>query len=87
MEIYCAYCREEILPHELMDVTQSDECRAHRECWLRIIVGSAPHQLGKCSCGADEECEEDETLTRRESARAAAAVFINQSKKARRSEN
>lgn len=45
--------------------------RLHRECLIRMLVGSVGHQLHLCSCyGGDYE--DPETLTKRDAARAAA---------------
>ena len=43
----------------------------HVECFGRQMFGSVGHQLGLCTCyGGDDDCE-PETMTKRESARAA----------------
>jgi hypothetical protein len=46
----------------------------HRECYLRMVVGSVGHQLGRCSCHGGTE-EDPAGMTTREAARAALLLF------------
>jgi hypothetical protein len=43
---------------------------AHRECYIRAIVGSVAHQQKRCSCFGGT-ADHDEGITRRQDARAA----------------
>jgi hypothetical protein len=69
----CVYCSERILEGDDGFVDAGNSA-THRECHIRMIVGSVAHQLGACSCklGADAvDCEEG--LTPREGAKLALA--------------
>jgi hypothetical protein len=72
----CLYCDEDILPEEdgFIDGAGSP---FHRECWLRILVGSVAHQRMLCGCyqhASIAVSEESEGfLSRREAAKAAVA--------------
>lgn len=47
---------------------------AHRECYLRAIVGSVAHQQRRCSCYGGSDKDED-GMTHRQAARAAMAYW------------
>lgn len=73
----CPHCEEEILPADKSidnSAGGSDHLRFHAECFTRMIVGSAKHQLRKCSCYGFTE-EEEPGLTKRRWARRATAMF------------
>ena len=71
----CRHCNEPIFPGE--------HCRSvaggsvHRECLIRMCMGSAEHILGECGCYRPAEFahEEPAGLTPREAARRAARAF------------
>jgi len=73
----CLWCEEPIAAEDSgvrMPYLSDGPPRAvyqHVECFVRSLLGSVGHQLQLCPCfGGDETCE-PETMTRRESARAA----------------
>lgn len=70
----CEYCKEPILNGEKSENIFSGNFLAHRECVIRMVVGSVGHQQGKCSCyGGYDESEEG--LTKRQAAKAAYEYF------------
>jgi hypothetical protein len=81
----CLHCGEPIedrdsgviLPHVNLQGETTFEAQ-HRECFMRGIVGSVGHQLGRCSCyGGSPDAEGDPPgLTRRAGARAAYLLAI-----------
>ena len=73
-ELICIRCEEIILPHEVMP--DFKECREHWECMMRSIAGSVAHQQGRCSCYGGMG-EDDENLSARENARAAARYYLD----------
>lgn len=76
----CVHCEEEILPFE----TIADfEGKVHRECAIRIVVGSVNHQQRKCSCFGGSG-EDDKNLSRRENARASFDYFVMIQEKAKK---
>lgn len=48
---------------------------AHRACYIRSIVGSVAHQQKRCSCYGATDRDEEASMTRRESAKAALEYF------------
>lgn len=76
----CLYCEEPVLAlddqvrvhfHSAEGVTLR---RVHRECFLRKVLGSVGHQLGRCSCHGGAE-EDPPGLTKREAATAAVRTW------------
>lgn len=48
----------------------------HKECFMRMIVGSVGHQLKVCGCfGGTDDCEPS-NMSKREAAQAAADLFM-----------
>jgi hypothetical protein len=71
----CQYCGEEIAAAgEPFAVVNEGAAWLHRECMVRMIVGSVGHQRRTCSCFGGAE-EDPEGVTRREAARAAEKEF------------
>lgn len=68
----CQYCGEELAPGEEFEPVPN----THRECAIRMVIGSVAHQERRCSCyvtGSDED--DPQGITTRESARLAFAAF------------
>jgi hypothetical protein len=67
----CVYCEEPILPGETYPVERTPNLQnVHRECVIRMFLGSAAHQLKECTCyGGDRE--DPPGMTRRDAARLA----------------
>jgi len=82
----CLWCGELVLPGEYGQIIQYVEGRqvervegrrVHRECLLRMTLGSATHVRGECARqGGALECHAcEEGMTLREAARASQAAF------------
>lgn len=69
----CADCDEECGPDDCT-VKNGRGLHFHRDCLLRMVIGSAGHQRGACSCFGGTE-EDPPGLSVREAARAAADYF------------
>jgi len=76
----CLYCEEPLLPHELwfpiMSVEEGGAVQRyqHEECGLRLVAGSAAHQLKECSCfGGDRE--DPPGMSKRQAAKLAFDLF------------
>jgi hypothetical protein len=77
----CVWCQEPIAPEDSgmgMPIMESAGhamavrvAYYHLECWIRQVVGSVGHQLQVCTCFGGEDSCEPETMSVRESARAA----------------
>jgi hypothetical protein len=65
----CEYCNEEIRTGE-----SSVPENFHRECIVRIVLGSAAHQLGECSCFGGDRADPP-GFSAREAAQLAYATF------------
>ena len=63
----CIHCHEDILPQERAPIHGGP---LHRECAIRIIVGSIGHQCKLCHCYGGE-VEDPPGFTLREAARLA----------------
>jgi hypothetical protein len=61
-DLLCVWCGE-----------AAPETGVHQECLFRMVVGSAAHQLGECSCYGGER-EDPPHLTKREAAELALDV-------------
>jgi hypothetical protein len=66
----CEYCDEPIAMGEDGVILHSGTL-LHRECNLRMIIGSVAHQEKRCACYGGTGSDQDDGLTRREGARAA----------------
>jgi hypothetical protein len=74
----CPWCEESILPSELFrSLLQSGAARDyHEECAVRMIVGSAAHQLQECSCFLKTGARHDPPgISKREAAKLAFDCF------------
>jgi hypothetical protein len=74
--ILCAYCEEELVqpPHECFYETVLLDC--HEEYAVRMLVGSAAHQLKECSCFVQDGARHDPPgVSPREAAKLAFDVF------------
>lgn len=75
----CAHCDEALLPKERLLTFEYDDGKkapVHVECFMRKILGSAPHQLHECPCYlGDEGREEPAGLTKRQCARLALETY------------
>lgn len=66
----CGFCEEPILPRERADGN------LHRECHLRLVVGSVAHQQRRCGCFvAGSEESDPRHMTKRQAARMALSLF------------
>lgn len=61
----CEWCEE---------VLDRVDQRMHPECLVRVLLGSAAHQLGDCSCSGGTR-EDPPDVTRREAAKLAYDTF------------
>lgn len=68
----CLYCEEPILPDEPHNEIANGSL--HVECNVRMLMGSAAHQLRECHCYGGNR-EDPEGMTRRDAARLAYEVF------------
>lgn len=63
------------------DFGRDEECEFispgffHVECAARMVIGGANHLLGRCTCCGGTEPPDDPTLTKREAARTALAIY------------
>ena len=64
----CSYCDEPL------DWRCAPATRLHPECLVRVMIGSAAHQLRECTCFGGVR-EDPPGLTKREAARLALEVF------------
>ena len=68
----CPHCVEPITADDATERTGNGEV-LHRECLIRMVAGSAAHQLHECSCyGGDRE--DPPGLSRRQAARLALQI-------------
>ena len=64
----CPHCLEPIAPGEKTLATDCGQVLYHRECLLRMVVGSVGHLVGRCSCfGGSEDDPPGMTAARRRS--------------------
>jgi hypothetical protein len=71
--MYCLYCNDPILPGEKRVPVNFDDV-LHRECHIRMLVGSVGHLMKTCSCyGGNEEDPPD--MTKHEAAHAATFLY------------
>lgn len=75
VKLRCPHCGENLACRDRF--TDNSGSRYHRECFIRMVAGSAKHQLRKCSCYGFTEEEEPiaNGLTIRRWARRAYLVF------------
>jgi hypothetical protein len=71
----CPYCDEALRDGE--PVIYGASQGFHRECFIRMIAGSAAHQLGECSCCGGNR-EDPPGVSRREAAKLAYETFYFQ---------
>jgi hypothetical protein len=72
----CSYCDEPLTLGEESGPVPG----VHRECAIRMVIGSVAHQEKRCSCYCSESDEGDPPgVTTREAARLAAAAFQQRS--------
>jgi hypothetical protein len=69
----CSWCWEDIGPDETAITINASTC-AHTECAVRMISGSAAHQLHRCTCYGGTE-EDPPGITAREAAKLAVETF------------
>jgi hypothetical protein len=69
----CLHCNEPILAGERVMPINDGQDLLHRECMIRMVMGSVAHQEERCSCFGGTG-EDDPDLSIRENAKAAAAV-------------
>lgn len=62
MMMLCTHCNE---PMEMVD-----DVTLHTECRIRLVMGSAAHQLGECTCCGGTRADPP-GVSRREAARLA----------------
>ena len=71
----CAHCGEPLLPGEMFPVEKlAGMQNFHRECAIRMIIGSAAHQLGECRCFGGRR-EDPPGMTTRQAALLAYETF------------
>ena len=75
--IICVLCDEEILYEERHPLLHLELRRAHRECNMRMFVGSVAHQSRRCSCFGGKVRDENPKLTIRQNAQAAMDYFLD----------
>jgi hypothetical protein len=56
-------------------MTVCDEEPYHRECFLRLVVGSVAHQERRCTCFAGTANEDESGMTKRQAALAALKTY------------
>jgi hypothetical protein len=72
----CSYCDEPLAPGEAFSPVPG----VHRECAIRMVIGSVAHQEKRCSCYCSGSDEGDPPgVTMREAARLATAAFEQRS--------
>jgi hypothetical protein len=69
----CIHCGELILAGEAPTGAPMLS-NLHRECAVRVIAGSAAHQLGDCPCFGGER-EDPPTMSKRDAARLAVEAW------------
>jgi len=75
VDVACMYCDELILMGE-DGFLDSGSNPFHRECWVRMLIGSVAHQRHLCTCYMPEgaaQPHEPEGLSRRQTAKLAVA--------------
>ena len=75
--IACMYCEEPILIGE-DGFFDSGSNAFHRECWLRMLIGSIAHQRQLCPCYLPEseaQQHEPQGLSRRQAAKLAVDYY------------
>lgn len=67
----CRYCDEDVLS---TDKRAWPDLPVHYECAVRLVIGSAAHQLHECTCYGGKR-DDPPCMTRRQSAQLAAEAF------------
>jgi hypothetical protein len=79
VEAYCAHCLEKIEEGD-SGVVYANGPAAHRNCFLRGVLGSVAHIEKRCSCYVRGSIEGDPAgMTARQSADAAVAAWARRS--------
>jgi hypothetical protein len=68
--IECQYCLEDVADGDPFELVNGGAAALHRECMIRMVVGSVGHQRRACTCFGGTE-EDPEGSTKREGALAA----------------
>jgi hypothetical protein len=75
----CGYCEEPVEEPQIENspcvFTLEGARRAHIECAVRAVMGSAAHQLGDCSCCGGTR-HDPPGMTQRQAARLALDTFL-----------
>lgn len=67
----CGWCDEELTEAEMCSHVPG----CHHECAVRMVIGSAGHQLGMCACVGGSR-EDPPEMTRRQAAKLAMAISV-----------
>jgi hypothetical protein len=70
----CQYCEEPIGEGEPFEMVNGGAAALHRDCMIRMVVGSVGHQRRQCSCFGGTQ-EDPVGASRREAAKAAAREY------------
>jgi hypothetical protein len=70
----CVWCEELIDEHD-SGIVYANGPVAHRDCFLRQVIGGVNHIRGCCTCHGGTEPPDPPEMTRREAAEAAVAAF------------
>jgi hypothetical protein len=74
----CGFCGEEVVGGQEAPVQGS---ALHRECHIRLVVGSVAHLTGRCSCFVPGSYEDDPPgMTLREAAWAAVQLYYKRNR-------
>jgi len=74
MNMVCVWCGEELLVTEFNVDGLGNPI--HKECMMRMTIGSVGHMLQLCSCYGGNE-EDPPNMTRRQAAQAAVMLFFS----------
>ena len=75
----CSYCDEPIAEGDPFELVNDGAVWLHRECMIRLALGSLGHRLRLCSCYGGTEGDPP-GLTRRQAAKASASAQRFQAK-------
>lgn len=75
----CGWCKEKVIEGDegvlIPHISLPSEAVFHSECYIRMIMGGANHQLGLCSCCGGMEPPDPENLSSREAAKEAYRIY------------
>jgi hypothetical protein len=72
----CSWCDEDLLIDDgPIKVLSGGATGVHRECYIRMLMGSVGHQMKTCSCFGGKD-EDPEGMTKHEAAHAAAILYF-----------